>query len=301
MTAARATLGDIAVDAYSVNTGPEAVAQVGPSMLGADDEFVTVNVRTQKVTYGLSCLAFRVRLRAASGEEYEPDERMRQQWPTQKQPSKDINTGVYAFRVRRGAKPAALIVEHDLAFERDCRAGTTIRDSAAAIGPAQVTLPLQGLGESVTRDEQGLYSARIGNLVVVLKGVTAARSFQSYPSVIRSLPGQHFVIAHLHIQNVGALPNCTQFSRELRADFGERIEPYWVAQSWEYPLDGLAPGRATDGDYQFTVKDDAKPYALVLVPQILGFSGCQNRFNPPIPVVDAQTVYIPLNTAPSGR
>ena len=148
----------------------------------------------------------------------------------------------YAFKVKDGERPVALIVKQRPDAEAYCRSHYT--SFLPSRGPGEVRLPLERLPmqNDLVVVDQPTHPLRLGQLQIVTTAVATTSQIGDH---LPEIPGEghHFVVVSLGIKNVGKDPNCSSLQERLIVDRGyEYSYPY---SRW-FPtpkIEDLLPGR----------------------------------------------------------
>jgi len=275
------------ITATGVDTGPIAAAELGTWSQHGTGQLVVVRVAFKSES-DLSCAPFTARLEVSTGIVYPPGGKEEtggeatslDRAPRDKKLNGLLEDGTiarqdadysvrdkalsYAFKVKSGERPVALIIERRTDAEDYCRSHYgSFRPPA---GPQEVRLPLEGLpmqGNLVVV-EQANRALRLGQLQIVTTAVATTSQIGDQHHLETAGEGHHFVVVSVGIKNVGKDPNCSSLQERLIVDRGYE---YSYASSQWFPtpkIDDLLPGRTTGGSYVFRVHDGTRPATLIL-------------------------------------
>lgn len=274
------------ITATAVDTGAIAAAELGTWSQHGTGQFVVVRV-TFKSQSDLICAPFTARLEASTGIVYNPggNEETRGEATTlDRAPGdkgvqglledgtiarQDTNNGIreqvrsYAFKVKDGERPVALIVKQRPDAETYCRSHTTLFHPSA--GPQEARLPLEGLPmqNNLAVVDQPDHPFRLGQLEIVTTAVATSSQIGDNPPETPG-EGHHFVVVSLGIKNVGKDPNCSSLHERLIVDRGYEYS-YPFSRWFPTPkAEDLLPGKTTGGSYVFRVHDGTRPATLIL-------------------------------------
>ena len=274
------------ITATAVDTGPIAAAELGTWSEHDRDQFVIVRVEFKSGS-DLSCAPFTARLDVGTGMVYNPrgNEETRGEATTLDRTPGDkgvdglLEDGTiarqyryngireevrsYAFKVKDGERPVALIVKQRPDAEAYCRSHTT--SFLPSRGPQEVRLPLEGLPmqNNLVVIDQPDPPLRLGQLQIVTTAVATTSQIGDHAPETPG-EGHHFVVVSLKIKNVGKDPNCSSLQERLIVDRG--YEYSFPSSRW-FPtpkIEDLLPGKTTGGSYVFRVHDGTKPATLIL-------------------------------------
>jgi hypothetical protein len=275
------------ITAAAVDTGPIAAAELGTWSQHGTDQFVVVRVAFKSQS-DLSCAPFTAQLEVSTAMVYVPggkEERggeatiLDRAWGDKEVNGLLENGAIarqdtyysirekvrsYAFKVKDGERPVALIVKERPDAEAYCR--SHYASFLPSRGPQEVRLALEGLPmqNNLVVVEQANQALRLGQLQIVTTAVATTSQIgdQHYPETPGE--GHHFVVVSVGIKNLGKDPNCSSLQERLIVDRG--YEYSYPSSRW-FPtpkIEDLLPGRATVGSYVFRVHDGTRPATLIL-------------------------------------
>jgi hypothetical protein len=305
------------ITAAAVDTGPIAAAELGTWSEHGTDQFVVVRVAFKSES-DLSCAPFTARLQVSTGIVYRPGGKEEtggeatslDRASREKEVNglledgtiarQDVDYSIrekalsYAFKVKGGERPVALIIERRTDAEDYCR--SHYGSFLASRGPQELRLPLEGLPmqDNLVVVEQANRALRLGQLQIVTTAVatTSQTGDEHHPGTAGE--GHHFVVVSVGIKNVGKDPNCSSLQERLIVDRGYE---YSYASSRWFPtpkIEDLLPGRTTGGSYVFRVHDGTRPATLILERSLAAERFCADKQHRPVDMSGGARIRIPL-------
>jgi len=262
-----ARVGDLRVTVTAVDTGPITAPVARPQPPRGPEQLVLVRARIEEMKLETSCTSFTGQLKVDTAEQYEPQETLIGGWRGTVQPVVGAQRdGYFAFILKQGAKPAALILERDTKADEACRARSVSYPRLPLVVPQVVMVPLDGLPTThdIALIQQGDHLIRFGELQISATAVAIAPALGGRVGMVRPHAGHHFVIVGLRLKNASRYPSCIRFYATLTVDRGYQYRDEPKGEGRPPETYDLLPGWERRGSYAFEVHDGTTPVALML-------------------------------------